>query len=90
MTTVGVPPVITVHLLLFAAYAERAGRSECDLTLEAPATVADVLHRFGAVYPATGQLPPRPLVAVNQTHATTDTVVQQGDEVAILPPLAGG
>ncbi len=29
-------------------------------------------------------------VAVNQEYASVDSVVQDGDEVALLPPVSGG
>ncbi len=90
MTTVGALPAITVRLLLFAAYAELAGQEELELKVEAPATVADVLRAFRAAFPAADRLPPRPLFAVNQNHASAETSVSAGDEIAILPPMAGG
>ena len=40
--------------------------------------------------PGGDQLPPRVLVAVNQQLAGADTSVQAGDEVALIPPVAGG
>jgi molybdopterin converting factor small subunit len=36
------------------------------------------------------RLPPDPLAAVNRVHAFADHPVEDGDEVAFLPPLAGG
>jgi molybdopterin converting factor small subunit len=30
------------------------------------------------------------MVAVNREHARSDRVLTEGDEVAFLPPLAGG
>jgi MoaE-MoaD fusion protein len=88
--TVGTSSTITVRLLLFAAYAELAGADELELQVASPARVADVLRAFQQQVAIADRLPPRPLVAVNQTHAATDTLVQHGDEVAILPPMAGG
>ncbi len=44
---------------------------------------------FGNV-PVGAQLPPSPMVARNQVHAQLDTALEDGDEVAVLPPLAGG
>ena len=35
-------------------------------------------------------LPPIPAVAVNHRHARYDRVIAPGDEVAIIPPVAGG
>jgi molybdopterin converting factor small subunit len=40
--------------------------------------------------PGAERLPPRPLVAVNQAYAGLDAVVREGDEVALIPPVAGG
>ena len=55
----------------------------------APATVRTVLdslrERAGGA-----QLPPSPMVARNRIHAQLDTALEDGDEVAVLPPLAGG
>ena len=61
------------------------------LALPRPATVADAARRItpGRCRAPTG-LPARPLVAVNQVHASLDAPVRDGDEVAILPPMAGG
>jgi sulfur-carrier protein len=36
------------------------------------------------------RLPPAPLVAVNETYAGLDDPVAARDEVAIIPPVAGG
>lgn len=82
--------LVTVRVLLFAAYADAAGRETVELSVEGPATVADVIRSFRDAFPAADRLPPRPLVAVNQVHATLDTPVRQGDEIALLPPMAGG
>jgi len=35
-------------------------------------------------------LPPSPLLAVNATYASPGAVIRGGDEVAIIPPVAGG
>jgi molybdopterin converting factor small subunit len=40
---------------------------------------------------ATGHsLPPTPLVAINQEYAAPNTVIRAGDEIALIPPVAGG
>jgi molybdopterin converting factor subunit 1 len=78
-----------LRVLLFASYADALGASEIDVVLPAGATVRDVLadvrSRAGA-----SLLPPAPLVAVNQRYAAPDTPVSERDEVAIIPPVAGG
>ncbi|MBL8978922.1 MAG: MoaD/ThiS family protein [Gemmatimonadetes bacterium] len=79
-----------VRVLLFAAYRDAAGREVIDLPLPAPATVAEVLRQLKLAVPGAGALPERPLVAVNQVHARLESPVADGDELALLPPLAGG
>jgi molybdopterin converting factor small subunit len=40
---------------------------------------------------AAGQaLPPSPLVALNLRYARSDERIRAGDEVALIPPVAGG
>ncbi|HEV8400561.1 MAG TPA: MoaD/ThiS family protein [Gemmatimonadales bacterium] len=79
-----------VSVRFFASYADLAGCAWSAVTLETPATVADVIARVREVFPGTRDLPPRPLAALNQRHVKLDALVNEGDEVALLPPLAGG
>jgi MoaE-MoaD fusion protein len=81
---------VAVRVLLFATYAEQAGRALVELTLPSPATVHDVLRRLRACLPGAEGLPDQPLAAVNRAHARLTTPVRDGDEIAFLPPLAGG
>ena len=37
-----------------------------------------------------GAEPPGLLLAVNKSYATRDTVLEEGDEVALIPPVSGG
>ena len=80
---------MSVTVLLFASYADALGGSSLVLDLPAEATVADVLAEVGR-RPGAQQLPPRPLVAVNQRYASLTSTVRAGDEVALIPPVAGG
>ena len=80
---------MSVTVLLFASYADALGASSLALELPANATVADVLAHL-RTQPGADRLPPAPLVAVNQRYATASSVVRPGDEVAVIPPVAGG
>jgi molybdopterin converting factor small subunit len=81
--------IVNVRVLLFASYAEVLGLDSVELSLEHPATVGSALERLRAL-PGGGRLPPKPLCALNLTHARLDTPLSVGDELAILPPLSGG
>jgi molybdopterin converting factor small subunit len=80
---------VQVRVLLFGSYAERMGSGALELTLPAPATVNAVIAHL-RLLPGGDQLPARPLVALNLAHVTSDATLSPGDEIAILPPLAGG
>jgi len=48
------------------------------------------VRRVREDFPGARALPERPLAAVNLKQAKLDARVQDGDEVALLPPIAGG
>lgn len=79
-----------VTLRFFARYAELVGQEELQISLPLPATVGDVVRRARAEVPGAGAIPEHPLTAVNLRHVRLDAPVADGDEVAFLPPLAGG
>ena len=79
---------VQVKALLFASYADAYGSGEVRLLLPAGATVADAVAAVRAKAP--GAIPPRPLVAVNERYATLDDAITLGDEIALIPPVAGG
>ncbi len=78
-----------VSVLLFASYADALGAGPHALELPAGATAADVVLALRD-RPGSGRLPPAPLLAVNQRWAAPGTALAEGDEVALLPPVAGG
>jgi molybdopterin converting factor subunit 1 len=80
---------MTITVLLFASYADAFGRSRLDVTAPAGTTVADLVARVRSDGGA-AQLPPRPAVAVNCEYAAYDRVLSADDEVALIPPVAGG
>jgi molybdopterin converting factor small subunit len=80
---------LTVRVLLFASYAEALGVDAVELSFESPVTVGDALQRIRSL-PGGERLPPHPLCAVNLSQASADAPLSAGDELAILPPLAGG
>lgn len=84
------PTTVTVTCRLFGRYAEVAGVEALTLELPAPATAADAVASLRARAPRGSLLPEHPMVAVNQQHALPDTALASGDELAVLPPLAGG
>ena len=80
---------LTVRVLIFASYAEMLGLDAIELTFDGTATVDDAITRLRAL-PGGERLPPKPLCAVNLSQVRLDALLASGDELAVLPPLAGG
>lgn len=84
------PTVVTVRTLFFASYRDLLGTDSLEVSVPEGATVSDVvaaLRRRGGPFES---LPDDPPVAVNRSWAPADTTLDDGDEVAFLPPVAGG
>jgi molybdopterin converting factor subunit 1 len=80
---------MTITALFFASYADVFGRAQMDMEVPSGSTVGDLLRRLQAL-DLDSRLPPAPLVAVNERYARHDHVLRHGDEVAVIPPVAGG
>ena len=80
---------MTVDVLLFASYADAVGAPRVAVDLPSDATVGDVLARVRQMTSGK-RVPERPMVAVNKRYAREDQRVTATDEVAIIPPVAGG
>ena len=79
----------TVTVQLFASYAESFGGPTLDVPLKSGSTVADLLDSL-RLLPGASILPDSPRVAVNRKFATRDQLVDAHDEIALIPPVAGG
>jgi molybdopterin synthase sulfur carrier subunit len=79
----------TIRVRLFARYAELLGAEVIDLPSAGMTTAGDVLAHIRAL-PGGAGLGESTLMAVNLKQAALDSRVAPGDEVAVLPPLAGG
>jgi molybdopterin converting factor, subunit 1, non-archaeal len=74
---------------LFASFADLFGAPNLKLSLPRGATV-DQLTSAIRDLPAGSRLPRKLLVAVNQAYVPAHTVLAPGDEIALIPPVAGG
>ena len=79
-----------VEILYFAVLRERVGRDRETLELPDGADVGAARAAIAARHPAVESLLPRVQAAVNRTIAKDATRLADGDEVALLPPVAGG
>jgi molybdopterin converting factor subunit 1 len=80
---------VLIRLRLFASYAEAFGKDDVALELPAGATAGAALAVIRG-WPGADRLPPKPMIAVNQRYAKAEQALNDGDEVALIPPVAGG
>src|SRR5689334_23850572 len=79
-----------VQVLYFAVFRERLGRDGEALELAPGATVRDAIDALAAKHAPIAQLRGRFRVAVNQDFVEDTHVLGAGDELALIPPVAGG
>ncbi|MGC5328633.1 molybdenum cofactor biosynthesis protein MoaE [Brevibacillus sp. SYSU BS000544] len=79
-----------VQVQLFAGLAERANMRVLTIELSTGATVSNLISQVTTEYPSLSSLLPTCFVSLNNEYATSDQVIQEGDDVALLPPVSGG
>lgn len=77
-----------VKVLFFALYREQAGLEATVLELPAGATIQQARQQLQTLYPRLSLA--GGIAAVNQQFAQPGRELQDGDELALLPPVSGG
>jgi molybdopterin synthase catalytic subunit len=79
-----------ISVLYFAVFRERLGRDREELELPDGATVADAVGTLAQTHAAIAQLRGKFRCAVNEDFTDDAHVLHTGDELALIPPVAGG
>jgi MoaE-MoaD fusion protein len=79
-----------VRVRLFARQREIAGAREVVVRLAAGATIENAWAALAALHPALADGRPYVRFARNGEYAPADTGLEDGDEVACIPPISGG
>jgi molybdopterin converting factor subunit 1 len=82
--------MMRVTLKLFARLREIAGSGKLERRLNEGSTVEDLLDVLHAEFPRLSEVTARSIISVNQEFATPDSLLHDGDEIAIFPPVSGG
>lgn len=77
-----------MKILFFAQLEESVGSREVELKIE-PITIKDLKAQLLEKYPNLPSLE-NTIVAVNEEYADEDTVINENDIVAFIPPVSGG
>jgi molybdopterin synthase sulfur carrier subunit len=81
---------IAVTVKLFAVYQEAYGLPELALDMPMGATVAMVRDLLLAEHPELEQWREVTRFGINLQFADPDTLLTDGDEVVLIPPVSGG
>jgi molybdopterin synthase catalytic subunit len=81
---------MTITVLYFAILRERARRERDTVTLAPGSDVAAARAAIARLHPELATLLPRVQAAVNRAMAADARVLADGDELALIPPVAGG
>jgi molybdopterin converting factor subunit 1 len=82
--------IMRVTVRLFAAHREIAGSGSVALDVPDGARVDEAYARICAEHAGLAGRGRGVAFAINREHAAPNAVLHDGDELAILPPVAGG
>ena len=77
-------------MLYFAVLRDIIGTAASDVTLPEGTRAADVWHQMRAEHPELRDYELPPMTAINESYASPETILRDGDELAFIPPVAGG
>ncbi|MFO0840450.1 MAG: MoaD/ThiS family protein [Phycisphaerae bacterium] len=80
----------SVRVLAFGSAGDALGAAARDVPLPETPTLARLVAELVRQFPKLADALPRLRFAVNQRYAGDETPLRAGDEVAIIPPVAGG
>lgn len=81
---------IRVSLLLFASVAEAVGERRREMRVPEGTTARGLFEQLAASVPALAGRADHVSFARNQQFVPPDTVLANGDELAVIPPVSGG
>src|SRR5215472_7208274 len=79
-----------LRVLFFGMLKDLVGRPSEEIDLPDGADLGSVFERYASRFPRLRELAPSIVAARNQEFAELNTVLTDGDEVALLPPVSGG
>jgi sulfur-carrier protein len=90
MSSSALTPTVTVLVRLFAAYQEVCGTPELTLTVPSGTSVVAIAEQLQAQHPELKQWQSLTRYGINLDFVPPETLLQDGDEVVLIPPVSGG
>jgi MoaD family protein len=81
---------LKIRLKFFALYRDVVGKSQVDMEIDDGWKVKDLVEKVLEDFPAMKKFRDDIIVSVNRNYSSDDTLINEGDDVAIFPPVGGG
>lgn len=81
---------MNIKVLFFASCRDLIGTGEREMTLPDGATITDLISKLASEQTRFTEMAPSLMVSVNQAYVERAAELQDGDEVAFIPPVSGG
>lgn len=81
---------MNIKVLFFASCRDLIGTGEREMTLPDGATVKDLISELASEQARFIDMAPSLMVSINQAYVERNAELQDGDEVAFIPPVSGG
>jgi molybdopterin converting factor subunit 1 len=79
-----------VRTKFFAAIKDIVGMSEAEHDLPCGTTAGDLFHWYCQQHPSLSRYANNMMISVNLEFVPPETRLNEGDEIAFIPPVSGG
>lgn len=81
---------MNIKVLFFASCRDLIGTGEREMTLPDGATVTDLISKLASEQARFTDMAPSLMISINQEYVERDAELQDGNEIAFIPPVSGG
>ncbi|MDG1455052.1 MAG: MoaD/ThiS family protein [Planctomycetota bacterium] len=81
---------MNLNILLFASLKDAAGSSTIEIQMTEGDRVADLIEAIRRDHPQLSKRLDHVRVALGDEFVTSETVITEGAELALIPPVSGG
>ena len=82
--------IVRIRILYFATVRDATGIKMESIDLSKDTTISEMLSKISMIYPKLKHILNNIQISVNYRIVDFNTVLKDGDEVALLPPISGG